>query len=232
MHVRIATRFNGPPDSGNGGYSCGLIARAVGEPVRVRLQRPVPMEVNLKVASAGEGQWEIRSDAELIATAASHRVAAEVPQAPSWIEAFGASHHYAGLATHNFPTCFTCGPGRAPGDGLRIFSGAVPGTQVLAAPWRPHTSLADANGHLRPEFVWAALDCPGYWATCHPSVALLGELAVSVEHVPQIDEPCVVISWRIGGEGRKHRAGTALFDASGARCAVGIATWIELKQPE
>jgi hypothetical protein len=100
---------------------------------------------------------------------------------------------------------------------------------LLAAPWRPHVSLADADGRLRPEFLWAALDCPGYFATCSPAVALLGEMSVRIDHVPQIDEPCVIAAWAIGSDGRKHRAGTALFDESGRSCAVGVATWIELK---
>lgn len=229
MSLRIAARFNGPPDSGNGGYSCGLMARTIGRPVRVRLQRPVPLETELEVTSVGEGRWEIRSPADLIATAVAHEVAIDVPQAPAWIEAFGASHHYPGFGDHSFPRCFTCGPAREPGDGLRVFAGAVPGTHVMAAPWVPHASLADQQGVLPSEFIWAALDCPGYWATCHPSVALLGELAMRIDRVPRIDEPCVVIGWRIGQEGRKHRAGTALFDSSGALSAVGEATWIELK---
>ena len=32
---------------------------------------------------------------------------------------------YAGLVSHPFPTCFSCGVGRDPGDGLRIFPGRV-----------------------------------------------------------------------------------------------------------
>src|SRR5262245_46645389 len=182
MRIHIASRFNGPPESGNGGYSCGLIARTIGQPVRVRLQQPVPLNQDLVIEPGAAGQWEVHAGSELIATAAIHEVKAEVPQAPSWVEAFGASQHYAGFAAHNFPSCFTCGPARVQGDGLRIFAGAVPGTNLLAAPWRPDASLADADGRLPPEFVWSSLDCPGFWATCSASVALLGELAVDVAH--------------------------------------------------
>ncbi len=228
MHVCIAARFNGPPDSGNGGYSAGVIAGVIGEPVRVRLLRPVPMNHELSV-SAADGGWKIHSGSVLIATAVAHAAQADVPHPPAWVEAFGASQHYAGFASHDFPSCFVCGPARAPGDGLRIFAGSVPGTNVLAAPWRPDASLDDGQGHVRPEFIWAALDCPGYFATCNPRIALLGEFAANVDRVPEIDEACVVIGWPIGVDGRKHHAGTALFDSSGARCAVAIATWIELK---
>ena len=34
----IERRFNGPPDSGNGGYVCGLLATAVNREVKVRLR--------------------------------------------------------------------------------------------------------------------------------------------------------------------------------------------------
>jgi hypothetical protein len=42
-------------------------------------------------------------------------------------------------------------------------------------------------------------------------------------------EPCTVIGWKIGSEGRRHVAGTALFDAAGELCARARATWVELK---
>ena len=47
----IDRRFNGPPDSGNGGYSCGLIAVAIGKPVKVRLVQPVPREIRVRAAA-------------------------------------------------------------------------------------------------------------------------------------------------------------------------------------
>jgi hypothetical protein len=59
---------------------------------------------------------------------------------------------------------------------------------------------------------------------------LLGEFAVRIEAEVIANQPHIVIAWPISAQGRKHVAGTALFDASGARCAVGQATWIELKE--
>jgi len=47
--MTIARRFNGPPDSGNGGYSCGAFAVATGEDLRVRLHVPPPLDVPLTV---------------------------------------------------------------------------------------------------------------------------------------------------------------------------------------
>lgn len=228
--IRITERFHGPPDSGNGGYCAGMIADAIGAPVKVRLVLPVPMDQDLSVAALADDRWEVRAGSTLIATATADTASANVPHAPSWVEAFGASQHFSGFSQHVYPTCFVCGPARAQGDGLRIFPGSVPGTGLLAAPWRPDASLADAQGSVvRPEFIWAALDCPGYFASCTPKPALLGELAVQIDRAPRIDEPCIVTAWQISADGRKHRAGTALFNADGERCALGVATWIELK---
>ena len=64
---------------------------------------------------------------------------------------------YAGLRSHPFPTCFSCGTGRADGDGLRIFPGRVAdqtGAARVAATWTPDPSVADdshayADGHPR-----------------------------------------------------------------------------------
>ena len=39
--VTIPARYNGPPDSGNGGYSCGVLAAFIDGPARVRLHSPV-----------------------------------------------------------------------------------------------------------------------------------------------------------------------------------------------
>lgn len=226
MRFSIAARFNGPPDCGNGGYTAGRIARAIGQAVKVRLLRPIPLQRELDVVANATG-WGIRDPEGLVATAIAESLDIDVPPAPSRVEALDASRHYAGFSQHDFPQCFVCGTERE--DGLRIFAGAVPGTTVFAAPWRPERSLADAEGRVRSEFIWAALDCPGYFASCHPTVALLGEMSAHIDRVPALDEPCVVTAWPIDAEGRRHRAGTALFGADGQRCAFARSTWIALK---
>ena len=77
---------------------------------------------------------------------------------------------YPGLASHPFPTCFACGTGREPGDGLRIFPGPV-GDGRVAATWTPDPSVAadwheyrDATREVGHAVTWAALDCAGGWA--------------------------------------------------------------------
>lgn len=230
--VSIDARFNGPPNCANGGYAAGCFAIATGVTVAVRLHRPVPLGSALSVNAAGAECWEVRDAADLIATATRTRVDLDVPNPVSYIEARGVSTHYVGFHKHAYASCFVCGPQREAGDGLRIFAGSVPGTNLVAAPWLPDQSLDDGAGKVRPEFIWAALDCPGYFARfghfarADTRAALLGELAVHIDRSVHIDEPCVITGWPIRIEGRKHYVGTALFDEDGERCAVGAATWI------
>jgi hypothetical protein len=122
-----------------------------------------------------------------------------------------------------------CGPERQPGDGLRIFAGAGKDGRV-ACTWRPDPKLADSDGNVRRRFVWAALDCPSGWAYLHAGagVAVLGEFAVHIEAPVRAGEEVVVIGWRVGDDGRKHRTASALFTADGTALAWAAATWLDV----
>jgi hypothetical protein len=124
--------------------------------------------------------------------------------------------------TSPFPQCFVCGHARGD-DALHLHAGPVSGRDLVAAPWEVR---ADQVG---PELVWAALDCPGAYATGVPGrgVVVLGRLAAHVERVPEAGERCVVMGWSLGSEGRKHGAGTAVFDEAGGLVGIGRALWIE-----
>ncbi len=86
------------------------------------------------------------------------------------------------------------------------------------------------SGFVAPEYIWAALDCPGAYAFPEPEngAILLGELAVSIKETVSAGEKCVLIGWEISRQGRKHYTGTALFGESGSCRAVGYATWFEV----
>jgi len=163
MSFVVASRFNGPPQSGNGGYVAGLIASAIGETVAVRLHCPVPLERELTLGPRLDDKWEVHSGERLIATARPTVVDVETPAPPTYAQALEASKRYPGHEHHELPTCFVCGPARGHRDGLRIFPGPVDGTSIYAAPWIPDDTLDNGSHKARPEFVWAALDCPGYF---------------------------------------------------------------------
>jgi len=228
MELTIAARFNGPPDSGHGGYVCGLVASLLVGPARVRLHRPPPLGRGLAVRREGEGVSLLDEEA-IVATGVPATVDVALPSAVGVGDAELAAREYPGFRDHAFPGCFGCGPARAPGDGLRIFPGPVTGRDLVAAPWVPDASLAGSGGDVRPEFLWAALDCPSGWAAIVAGAAtpiLLGELAARVVEPVRAGERCVVLGWTLGGEGRKHWAAAAILDAKASPRAVARATWI------
>ena len=223
--VRIDRRFHGPADSGNGGYVSGLVASAFGgSNCTVTLHRPPPLDRYLELRTTPEGAELLDGDPR-IASAVPAELELEVPAPPNLHEARAAEARYVGHHRHHYPTCFVCGPKRAPHDGLAIYPGDVGGQ--VAAEWTPGADLASADGIVRREFLWAALDCPGYWSAEEAAgVALLGRIAARVDQDVPAGEPLIVTGWAIGSEGRKHHVGTALHLPDGPLVACARSTWI------
>ena len=224
----VASRFCGPSASSNGGYFAGLVAGLASHTLAVRLLRPPPLETELNVLELAEGKIEVRQGDALVGEAAPARLDLSVPAPPRYLEAVEASRHYAGFVAHRFPNCFVCGPQRARGDGMRIFAGPLSQRELVAAPWVPDASLDRGDGKVRPEFMSAALDCPGYFSVCSDDrMMLLGQLTVHVDRLVHVGESCIVAGWKIGVNGRKYEAGTAIFDGDGELCGRARAVWIE-----
>lgn len=223
----VDPRFCGPPGSGNGGYVCGRLAEGLEGDVRIRLERPPPLGRPLEVRETEDGR-ALCDGEQVVARAWPTRLDLEVPAAPDFAEASRAAQRYRGHVEHVFPRCFVCGPGRGEGDGMRIFPGPVDKGGLVAAPWIADASLGEPT--VRPEFVWAALDCPGCFSFPQPEgrVLLLGELSAHLEGPVRSGERCVVIGWEIEHSGRKHRTGTALFDSAGRCAGHAVGTWLEV----
>ena len=45
--MTIPRRFRGPPNSGNGGYVCGMLGRQIAGAAEVTLRAPPPLETKL-----------------------------------------------------------------------------------------------------------------------------------------------------------------------------------------
>jgi hypothetical protein len=207
----IPARFNGPPGSGNGGYSAGVFTG--GAQCEVTLRMPPPLDTSLSIV---DGQIHAPDGSVVAEVAPAGEVDTVVPPI-RYADAVRASARYAGFADHPFPTCYVCGPDRS--DGLRIFPGPVSGN-TTAAPW---TVPVDVS----PAIVWAALDCPGGWAVIaagRPYV--LGRIAVLLDRMPVPGDQCVVLGALAAAEGRKALVHTTLYGPDGALLARARATWI------
>jgi hypothetical protein len=235
--ITIDRRFNGPPNSGHGGYVCGIIAGHIGPCAEVTLRSPPPLGLPLTVEKMEDGEVHLSDAKVTIAVGRQAELRLDIPDPPTLEDCTKAAKAYPGFETHPFPTCFGCGHLRIQGDGLRIFSGPVNGSEVMAAPWLPDASLAGKTGSVRAEFLWAALDCPAGWAvvnllnTLFPdgSYILLGRFVAEVKEGLEPGQNCVTIGWPIGNEGRKLFSGSAIFSESGELFAAGKATWIAVQ---
>lgn len=240
--VLIEQRFNGPPDSGNGGYTCGLLAGFVSGPAQVTLRKPPPIGVPLVVVrdAGGDGSAKLLNEDQLVAEVepASADPAGEPPRPVPLDEAQAAVEgSFFRSDAHPFPSCFVCGPQRDEGDGLRIFPGWIEERGVFAAPWTPDPGLAAGDGGAVPdEIVWSALDCP----TSAPGMnspgpdgkvlpIVLARLTADLREPVVAGEEHVIASWEIGRDGRKREAGAALYDGGGRVLASARALWIELR---
>lgn len=235
-------RFCGPPGTANGGFACGSLAALCGDAsamaVEVTLFSPIPVGRPLPVRHADDGSVVVQDGGALLAAALPVGpepegtvpvVSAEVARAVA-----GTAGYFADPA---FPGCFVCGPDRVAADGLRIFPGPVPDRPVWAAPWTPDSSVAGADATVRPEVIWAALDCPsgiaaGESAQLPPdTTALLGRMTASVTRRPRAGQKCTVVAWPVARNGRKLAAGSALLAADGAVLATARTVWITVPLP-
>jgi hypothetical protein len=231
--LTIPARFNGPAQSANGGYTCGLVAAFLdAEVASISLRTPPPLERPLEVMLEGE-RVELRDGDSLVAEGGADELLLDTPDAVDPERAAAASDagkdHWAGA--HPFPGCVVCGPDRQPGDGMRVFPGEL-ADGLFAAEWTPDESLSDAEGRVRTECVWAALDCP----TSAP-VANFGEgppmvlamLTARLGCPVNVGESHALVSWPLGRDGRKRYGACALFDSQGRLLCASRALWIELR---
>lgn len=226
--VTIPSRFKGPPQSANGGYTCGLMARRIEGDVAASLKMPPPLDTPMAI-SVSDGTVEMRLEDRLVGRAERAHLDLEVPPRPEPlrlgldpVDAPGRPNKFA-----PFSTCFVCGKDREHPDGLCIHPQQVVGREgMVAAPWRLHGGLGDDDGFVATEFLWAALDCPGYFACAPGEAALLARLTVSIRSRLKAEGEATVIGWDLSGAGRKRRCGTAVFAPDGSLVAEAEGLWV------
>ncbi|GAB2692185.1 hypothetical protein [Thalassiella azotivora] len=223
----VPARFNGPPSSGNGGWTAGALAGLVADagdgavPVSVRLLAPPPLDVPLRVGVVDDVTRLTGPDGAAVAEASAAPDAdlvdvARVPDA----EAAAAASAYRGAQQHPFPTCFVCGPDRPLGDGLHLTPGVLADRpDDTACTWEPREAPDVAT-------TWSALDCPGGWSVDlvgRPMV--LGTMTAQVLRTPDAGERCVVMGRALGSSGRTARTATTLWSSQEV-LARATAVWV------
>jgi hypothetical protein len=240
--VRFERRFQGFPDGALGGYAAGVAARGIDGPAEANLRSLPPMERDLELTSGDDGSVELHDGETLVLEVHPGDFELEIPETPGLNEAEAANRdplHARGMQL--YPSCFTCGPDREAGDGLRLFMGQAPGRAgMLVASWTPDERLAEGS-ELPSELIWAALDCPTVWAAWlgdDGKVALRAKGTFPVlarQRVEQLQpvptgEAAIVTAWRIGDDGRKHTTGAAIHAPSGQLLARAESLLIDVKR--
>jgi hypothetical protein len=230
--VSIPARFNGPLENGQGGYSAGIAAALVGGAAEVTLRRPVPLDTELAVARNDDGALQLLDgDALVVEARPAPDLEIDVPPEVTPKEARRASAAYRGVHDGPFSRCFVCGLARD--DALGVFAGDVEGRDVVASPWTPPAWTADGAGTVRREFVWAALDCPTFFAAYigqELPMSVLGRLTARIDAPVRAGEEHVVMAWPLEVDGRKRTAGAAVLSAEGEPLAVARALMIEPRE--
>ena len=242
----IPARFRGPPNSGNGGYVAGAIAQrfsAVQDApadaaIEVTLRAPPPLDTPMGIERPDADHLRVVLGDALIAEATRTTLPLTVPAPPDFEAALAAREASPSFyrnanpllpdGTGFHPVCACCGADVPADQGLHVYAAPVAGFDGVAAAWHPHPALAGADGMLPEAIVWTALDCPGQFAYMAAGIrtGLLGRMTARMAKAVPADADLVVIGWCLEIEGRKHFAGTALFDDAGALCAYARQTWI------
>lgn len=184
--------YNGPSPSGNGGWTSGLIAEAVSPnaPCTVKLLAPPPLAQELSVCNADDGFVVVTASGDSIATAHVPDFGPDVPDLPavSLTEARETSPRYKGHDGNPFPNCYVCGMNRHDETAMRLTPGPLTtDSDITACVWTPPAQPTIPH-------VWAALDCPGGWASdISQTPRVLGTMTAHAVRMPQAGEPCVLM---------------------------------------
>ncbi|MCO5325422.1 MAG: hypothetical protein M9946_12685 [Nocardioidaceae bacterium] len=230
----VPHRYCGPPASGNGGYTSGALARLLGgqlgTPYTITLRQPPPLETEMAVIEDGEELIATHNDKPVI----QGHLGEPLGPPPSFVpfkDAEEAQDRYPGHHFHPFATCFTCGTDRP--DGLRIFAGPVDsdpsGARRVAATWIPNETVSTDGVTATLETTWAALDCPGAWATdMEERLVVLGRISARIDSLPPLGVPLVIVGRDGPTEGRKTYASTAIYTPTGELLGQAEQVWIAI----
>jgi hypothetical protein len=101
----------------------------------------------------------------------------------------------------------------------------------------PYPTVAGADGRVRPEVIWAALDCPSGIAAAEAAdlpadtAVVLGRMAATVGGRPWPGDRCRVVAWPLTVDGRKLRASSALLGPDGQVLTAARTVWITVARP-
>ena len=226
--LRIPSQFNGPLESGNGGLlgSDSRLRRGNGggQPEGSGTARQAtPCDPRRRRVRTRSRRRDVRGRGASGARARPRGTSSSGP--PRGTLGGGALQ---GIARRRFQSLLRLRAGT--GGCFRGVRGSGRGPAGRRVAVDPPSWTADATGSVLPEFVWAVLDCPTYFATYMEqelAPGVLARLAARIDAPVVAGEEYAVIAWPIETDGRKRHAGSAVLSRDGKALAVARALLIE-----
>ena len=240
----VPSRFCGPPDSGNGGWTAGALAthltrecpdnRADEWPtVEVSLRQPPPLDSPMLLTEEdGVTSAVLRRCRDRQRPPGARPSCSTSTRCPTTWRWPPRRRTPVTPSTRSRPASPAAPAAtRATGCGSSPGSSAV---SAVAATWRPDPSLAedfhtyvDTPPRASVAATWAALDCVGGWAgDLTDRLMVLGRMTARIDTLPVIGEEHVVVGAKRGAEGRKTFTSATLYDADSRIVATAEHIWI------
>ena len=232
--INIKSWFQGPTDSGQGGWTAHRFVRAISEPVTVAVKRPIPLEVDLTIAAAEHG-WHLIDPREpdqpfMVATTWTPDYAKTDPV--SLADAADARTRFPLHDDHPVPVCFSCG---ANADSMQVHSGPLPDGR-WATDWTVPEWAVDARRQRgRRRAMGRNRLCPRLVRRQRRRGrrhAVTVQLAVEVITPIEAQTSYSLVTWNgtypETWDGRKRGAGGAVFASDGTCVARSSSFWIAI----
>ncbi len=242
--LRLSPFFQGPTDSGQGGWTASRFAQAIGEgPLTMAIRAPIPLETNLRVVSTPSEPGPSATDWRLVDP--DDRAILEARSwepdfadtAPVTIEeAVAARGRFpVPVGEHPVPFCFSCGLGE---EHMRVHAGpltpAAGAAGRFACDWSvpPWTANHERGAESA---LWAAMDC---CAAFYVGWSAERRTSFTVQYAAEVLAPLdptatyALVSGAFDGnqewDGRKRQASAAAFDAEGNCVARARSFWVSV----
>ena len=237
--IRFEDHIQGPPPNlVHGGYVAGTVAKEIGPIASVRLKAPTPRLTDLDIIKNDSSvHLQLNGQDTVIAEPADANDLPEVPEVflnCSTEAAESASSGYEEFRNGAHPGCYACKNQETHKRLAFTFGPLIAAPEgYIAGLWRPPEWVANEEGNIDFENLWAAMDCPGWhaWRAKTPGFPLcfLGTMTAEIKFLPKASEPLTICSWPIeGGTGRKCYSGVALLNAQGECVARAHQIWIKI----
>ena len=231
--IRIPHRFEGPPGTGQGGYTAARVLDAIGGVGSVAFRSPIPLEEDLSLDQQAHDHWTLSASTGVTVLDITRWEPTWATISPVSIADATAARHRFEYSADNHPAhhCFSCG---AQSGSMQVHAGPLSdgryGTDWTVPEW-----ASGDDGVVDHAVAWAAVDCTAAWFVCGSGdqrPAFTVQLAVEVLEPLVAGETYALVAsqgdYPFEWNGRKRGACSAAFAADGRLMVRSRSFWVAL----